>query len=207
MAEMRINVLLVEDNPADAELVNWALARPSAQCFVLTHVSRLTDGIERLNAGLPDVILLDLSLPDSVGMDTIRKMDSVAPTVPIVVFTGLHDEDVGIQALHYGAQDYLVKDEFNERLLRRVIRHAIERKRLQIETQRLILELHEAKIKILSGLLPICASCKKIRDDKSYWKQVEVYIQEHSDAEFTHSICPDCLKKYQEQMEADAPLA
>jgi preprotein translocase subunit YajC len=71
------------------------------------------------------------------------------------------------------------------------------RKRAEIEKDNLIVELKDAldKVKTLSGLLPICASCKKIRDDKGYWNQIEIYIGSHSNAEFSHSICPDCLKK------------
>jgi hypothetical protein len=71
------------------------------------------------------------------------------------------------------------------------------RKRAQIQKDKLIIELKDAlkKVKTLSGMLPICASCKKIRDDKGYWNQIEGYIQSHSDAEFSHGICPDCAKK------------
>ena len=72
-----------------------------------------------------------------------------------------------------------------------------ERKKIEYEREKLIVELENAlgKVKTLSGLLPICASCKKIRNDKGYWDRIEFYISEHSDAEFTHSICPDCAKK------------
>lgn len=79
-----------------------------------------------------------------------------------------------------------------------VSRDVTERKRLEVERERLILELQEAlhKVKTLSGMLPICASCKKIRDDKGYWNQIEGYIQDHSDALFTHGICPECTKKF-----------
>jgi PAS domain S-box-containing protein len=79
-----------------------------------------------------------------------------------------------------------------------------ERKKAEDEREKLILELQDAlaKIKTLSGFLPICASCKKIRDDKGYWNQIEVYIETHSDAEFTHSFCPDCVKRlYPEVLE------
>ncbi len=83
--------------------------------------------------------------------------------------------------------------ETNEHLRREII----ERKRTEEERERLILKLQEAldKIKTLRGLLPICASCKKIRDDQGYWHQVEIYIRDHSEAEFSHGLCPDCLKK------------
>lgn len=72
-----------------------------------------------------------------------------------------------------------------------------ERKLIEEERARLIIDLEDAlaRVKTLSGLLPICASCKKIRDDKGYWKQIETYIQEHSEAEFTHGICPECMKR------------
>ncbi|MHB8834655.1 MAG: sigma-54-dependent transcriptional regulator [Candidatus Methylomirabilia bacterium] len=79
-----------------------------------------------------------------------------------------------------------------------VARDVTERRRLEEERERMILELQEAlnKVKTLSGLLPICASCKKIRDDKGYWNQIEGYIQSHSEAMFTHGICPECTKKF-----------
>jgi hypothetical protein len=80
---------------------------------------------------------------------------------------------------------------------RPLILHINERKRMEERNKKLIEELHEAiaEIKVLSGLLPICSSCKKIRDDKGYWTWIEKYIQEHSEAQFSHSICPDCAKK------------
>jgi PAS domain S-box-containing protein len=78
-----------------------------------------------------------------------------------------------------------------------VARDITERKRVEEERERLILELREAlaQVKTLSGLLPICASCKRIRDDEGYWNQIETYIQKHSEAEFSHGICPECAKK------------
>ncbi len=80
---------------------------------------------------------------------------------------------------------------------RPLIQHVNEIKRMDERNKKLIEELHEAiaEIKVLSGLLPICSSCKKIRDDKGYWTWIEKYIQEHSEAQFSHSICPDCAKK------------
>ena len=82
-------------------------------------------------------------------------------------------------------------------LYRPLIRHIRERKKAEEERERVIVDLREAlsKVKTLSGLLPICMSCKKIRDDKGYWNQLEAYISEYSDAEFSHSICPECARK------------
>ncbi len=96
-----------------------------------------------------------------------------------------------------GAQDYLIKGEVTASLLSRAIRYAIQHKQIEGEKAQLILQLQAAlsKVKLLSGLLPICSSCKKIRDDKGYWNQIESYIHEHSEAEFSHGICPECMKK------------
>ena len=78
-----------------------------------------------------------------------------------------------------------------------IFRDITQRKLLEEEREKLIEELKNAldRVKQLSGLLPICASCKKIKDDKGYWRQIELYIRDHSEAEFTHGICPDCVKK------------
>ena len=92
----------------------------------------------------------------------------------------------------------LMKNGRGERIgFRGVTRDVTQRKRLEEEREQLIKELQEAlaKVKTLSGFLPICASCKKIRDDKGYWNQIETYIRDHSEAEFSHGLCPDCMKK------------
>ena len=80
--------------------------------------------------------------------------------------------------------------------LERRMRDIAERKRVQEEREKLIAQLQEAlsRVKLLSGMLPICAHCKKVRDDKGYWNQIEVFVREHSEAEFSHGICPECLK-------------
>ena len=103
-----------------------------------------------------------------------------------------------------GAYDYVVKGEgYLQRLpvvaQRAMEAHqlAMERKRAEAEREKLVGELQKAlsEAKKLSGFLPICASCKKIKDDKGYWRQIEAYIRDHSEAEFSHGLCPDCMKK------------
>lgn len=126
-----IRVLLVEDNPGDARLIREALRDVSASPFELTHVDRLSAAFERLDEGGHDVLLLDLSLPDSKGLETVARAREHAPRIPIVVLTGLNDEMTAFLALRKGAQDYLVKDMVNGRLLLRVIRYGIERKRVE----------------------------------------------------------------------------
>jgi PAS domain S-box-containing protein len=92
----------------------------------------------------------------------------------------------------------LIRDSKGERIgFRGIVRDITEHKRVEAEREKLIKELQEAlaKVKTLSGFLPICMSCKKIRDDKGYWEQVEIYIRDHSEAQFSHGLCPECFKK------------
>jgi diguanylate cyclase (GGDEF)-like protein len=128
MNQKPIRVLLIEDNPGDERLVREAL-RDSPGILVVS-ADRLESGMERLAAEKVDGVLLDLSLPDSQGLDSVLKVRQREAEVPIVVLTGLDDEETAVQALHAGAQDYMVKNQLNPRLLAHTLRYAIERKRL-----------------------------------------------------------------------------
>ena len=130
-------VLLVEDNPSDARLIREMLfeergdsASVVRQTFALECVERLSAGLARLSSGDIDVVLLDLSLPDSHGLGTFSKMHAEVPQVPIILLTGLDDEELGVTAVREGAQDYLVKGQVDDNLLVRAIHYAIERKRV-----------------------------------------------------------------------------
>ena len=122
-----LRVLLVEDNPDDAELIRTKLGRAKSRRVEVTHVDRLGEGLALLDGGGFDVVLLDFSLPDSFGLETFRRASAVAPRVPIIILTSLDDDELAIQAVREGAQDYLVKREADTRLLVRSIRYAIER--------------------------------------------------------------------------------
>lgn len=136
----RTTVLLVEDNPGDARLLKELLADAGATGLTMIWTERLTEGLARLQAGGIDVILLDLSLPDATGMDTVTRTHATAPEVPIVVLTGLDDENAALQAMKWGVQDYLVKGQVHSQLLVRAIRYAIERKRAEEGARRLLRE-------------------------------------------------------------------
>jgi signal transduction histidine kinase len=131
MAEPVTRILLVGDSPPDAQLLRAILAEPDVVRYEVTHVQRLTEAVRYLQADRFDITLLDLSLPDSQGMETVRNIRREAPGVPIVVLTGLDDETLGIAAVREGAQDYLVKGQSDRRLLVRAIRYAIERHRAE----------------------------------------------------------------------------
>jgi len=123
-----IHVLLVEDSPGDAQLVDRYLKKAEHASFELEHVDRLGKGLDRLRKGGIDVLLLDLTLPDSKGIETFDKAFEAAPDVPIVVMTGIDDTRLALRAVRDGAQDYLVKRQVDTALLVRSIRYAIERK-------------------------------------------------------------------------------
>ena len=140
MRDNLFKVLLVEDNPGDVRLIGEMLAEVKGARFELQYAGRLSTGLERLAAGGIDVVLLDLSLPDSQGLDTFARVQAQAPQVPVIVLTGLDDEALAIKAVREGAQDYLVKGQVDSHLLGRAIRYALERARLYQETVRRLKE-------------------------------------------------------------------
>ncbi len=192
-----LRLLIVEDNPADADLIREMLPPSGPLHFQVESVARLSGALTRLERMDIHLVLLDLGLPDSQGLPTFHTLRQAVPGIPVIVLSGNDDQELAVAAVQEGAQDYLVKGRIGGDLLVRAIRYALER-------ERLISALREAlaHIKTLSGLLPICSGCKKIRDDKGYWSQVDSYIAQHSDAKFTHSLCPDCAKKYFPDAEA-----
>lgn len=122
-----IRVLLVEDNLADARLIR-ELLNESGTAWEVTPVERLCDGITHVNRSGADVILLDLSLPDTQGLETVRRMRAAAPRTALAVLSGQNDEAVALQALREGVEDYLIKGQFDAPLLVRAVRYAIERR-------------------------------------------------------------------------------
>ncbi len=137
MTKTSLQVLLVEDNPTDALLVEVALEEtvPPAQ---LVHVTRLAEAIELLQQREFDIVLIDLDLPDSQGLDSFERVHALAPQVPTIALTGLSDEKMAIEALQSGASDYLIKGQTGSALLERSMRYAIERKKTENQRIELI---------------------------------------------------------------------
>ena len=174
----------------DAALIHRFLSKAENIHFDTEHAELVSSGIDFLGKKKFDIILSDLGLPDSMGVETFMKFHSLYPDIPVIMLTGLDDENTALRAVQSGAQDYLIKGQINTSQLIRSIQYSIERQKLIVQLEKSLKE-----IKTLRGLLPICAWCRKIRDDKGYWKGLEAYIQEHTDAAFTHGICPKCMKK------------
>jgi two-component sensor histidine kinase/CheY-like chemotaxis protein len=133
MVDAPINALLVEDNPGDARLLREMLVDADESGFLLTHLPRLGDALEQLDREAYDIVLLDLQLPDAQSFETFSRTQMRAPRIPIIVLTGNDDRDLALKAVRHGAQDYLVKGQFDTALLTRAIGYAIQRKQVEQE--------------------------------------------------------------------------
>jgi len=211
-----VRVLIAEDDYLASEMIKGVLEE-----IGYTIVGKAVDGqqaVEMTQSTQPEVVLMDIKMPDMDGLEATRLIQEHCPT-PVVVMTAYETPELVAEASAAGVGAYLVKPpEAGE--MERAITIAMARfddlmelRRLNAELQagneareRLILELQDAldQVKTLSGLLPICSSCKKIRDDEGYWNQIEVYIQDHSEAVFSHGLCPECAKKLYPEIFGDA---
>src|SRR3954466_14008496 len=138
-----LKVLLIEDNAIDARLIQIMLSEAGSGFFELHRSERLKPGLLRLREGDIGLILLDLSLPDSHGLSTFETVHREARGVPVIVMSGLDDQRVAVNAVHEGAQDYLVKGQVSGHLLVRAMRYAIERKRTAEQLARYAEELRQ----------------------------------------------------------------
>ncbi|NMG07376.1 hybrid sensor histidine kinase/response regulator [Brasilonema sp. UFV-L1] len=145
MSYSSVKILLIEDNLAEARLLQEFLKQAKSHKFNVVHVKRLGEALKELSRGIYDVILLDLTLPDSQGLASLTPLMSHAPRVPIVVLTNTNDDDLALEAVRRGAQDYLVKRQVNSDLLIRSLRYAIERKQV-VETLRTVNEALEIRV-------------------------------------------------------------
>jgi len=132
MKSESIKVLLIEDNEADARFIREMFKEIEPK-FDLQHVQKLNEGLELLKNNKFDVLLLDLSLPDSMGFETFDKAHEKEPKLPIVILSGLDNEEMAIKAVRKGAQDYLIKGDVNNRILSRALSYSIERKNTEKE--------------------------------------------------------------------------
>ncbi len=143
-----------------------------------------------------DLILLDVLMPGLDGYQVCARLKAAENTrdIPVLFISALDEMFDIVTAFTVGGVDYITKPFRVEEVLARVHTHlTLRRLQKSLEEQNRQQEEALANIKVLWGLLPICANCKKIRDDGGYWTQLEAYIQSHSEADFSHSICPDCL--------------
>lgn len=197
MMDAGIKILIVDDDPE----VLFATARiVSAQGYHVLEADTGAACLEIAKKEHPDLILLDVVLPDIYGTEVCKQIKgdpSLKNTFVIMISALKKASNDQADGLDTGADGYIARPISNRELQAR-INAWVRILRAERERDRLIVELQQAldKVKVLSGLLPICSYCKNIRDDKGYWNRIEAYLQKHSDATFSHSICKTCAKKH-----------
>jgi PleD family two-component response regulator len=187
----RQTILIVDDDLSSIEILSEALEGDHEVLFALTGKEALSTAYtEPL-----DLILLDLVLPDMSGYAVCRSLKNNPSTkgVPVIFITAMGDTEQEAAGLELGAVDYITKP-FNPAIVKLRVRNHMEMKKQRDILEQRNRELHEAigNINLLSGLIPICAECKKIRNDSGYWEQIESYLRSHSGATFSHGLCPEC---------------
>jgi DNA-binding NtrC family response regulator len=196
-------ILIVEDENDHYLLVERALSSLAAPNR-LQRARSIKEARRFIAEETPAVVITDWKLPDGEGIELIDRDEAGACSYPVIVMTSHGNEARAVEAMKLGALDYIVKS--GEALsamaqsVRRVLRewhHIAARRKAEQEREQVILELRKAleQVTALRGLLPICAYCKKIRNDDGYWQQIEAYVSEHSLAEFSHGVCPNCARE------------
>ncbi len=199
-----ISILLVEDNPRDVALLKEMLSEVNTVQFELTHCNMLSSALTLLSKRSFGIILLDLSLPDGNGLDTVVSTHAAVPNVPIVVMSGLGDEELAVRALHEGAQDYLVKDQVDSNLLIRAMRYAIERKqaedalrkahdKLELRVQERTAELMSANERLLQEIEDRKQAANSLSEALTTVKQLKdklheenIYLKEEFNLSYLH---------------------
>ena len=188
-------IVVLED---EAEYANMLRLRLEAAGYTVRVANDPKTGLEVIEGMRPDLVLMDINMPGMTGFETckILKNNSELADIPVIFLTARIATDDVLEGFDVGGVDYLTKPVDAKVLLARVKTH-VSLKQASDKQRELILQLQEslAQIKQLKGLIPICAHCKKVRDDEGYWKSVEVYIEHHSEAQFSHGICTDCIQK------------
>jgi DNA-binding response OmpR family regulator len=196
MPDEKEKILIVED---EADYANMLQLRLTSVGYEVDALNDPLKAMDAVTSNLPDLILLDVNMPNLSGFDLCRQLKSREKTrdIPVIFLTARMATDDVVEGFNAGGVDYVTKPVNSQALLARVRTH-IELKKARDKQAELIEQLQDslAQIKQLKGFIPICAHCKKIRNDEGFWQKVEVYIEKHSDATFSHGICPECIEKY-----------
>lgn len=192
-----MKILIAEDDLTSRQVLRAVLKKLDHEVLEAINGEEAWTIMKKPDA--PRLIILDWMMPVMDGLELINRIRSVQTSQPpyIIMVTTKDEKTDIIAGLDSGANDYLSKPFDTGELRARV---DVGKRMIELQ-ERLMLQVQELRkanehIKTLQGILPICSFCKKIRDDQGYWNQVEEYISIHSDAEFTHSFCPECVKKH-----------
>jgi YesN/AraC family two-component response regulator len=208
--KLAISILYVEDEEVTRSAVARMLRRRVLNVY---EAENGREGLELYKQYRPDIVISDIRMPLMDGMEMSKEIKALDKNSKIILTTAHSDASILINSIEVGIDKYIMKPLDIASLFSSVEKCAenimLEKKIQQQnkEKDELIAKLQDAldNVKNLSGLLPICSSCKKIRDDKGYWQQIESYIREHSEAQFSHGVCPDCLKKLYPNLTQEMP--
>ena len=198
----RPDIVAVDDNPTNLQVLMQMLNQNGYKVRLAMNGQLALTAIE---AKLPDLILLDILMPDMDGYEVCRRLKANERTqdIPIIFISAIYETMDKVTAFAAGGVDYITKPFQHEEVLARIKTHlalrqlqlSLQEKNQELQAKNFELAAALAQVKKLSGLLPICANCKKIRNDAGYWQNVEIYIHEHSEADFSHGMCPDCMQE------------
>ena len=189
------SILIVDDTPENLTVLRKMLTE---QGFRVRPAISGEIALKTMQIDLPDLILLDIIMPNMDGYEVCRRLkaDEKTQNIPIIFISALNELKDKVKAFSEGGVDYITKPFQVAEVLSRVNTHIkLHSLRKCLEKRNVELQKALDEVKQLRGFLPICANCKNIRDDQGYWTQIESYICNHSEAKFTHSICPDCATK------------
>ena len=191
-----IALLIVEDSPTDIQLIKECLLEEHLFTFTFYETGSLNGALELIPHYKIDAVLLDLNLPDSEGIGTVRKITAELPDTAVIVLTGIQDSNLAIQAVRYGAQDFFEKSKMSTAFLSKSIRYSIERKKGLQDREDLLNDLNLAlqKIELLENLLPLCSGCNKILGKDNKWHALEDFKQKISTSKNENMICPECIQ-------------
>jgi DNA-binding response OmpR family regulator len=188
-------ILVVDDNSDNLRLLATLLNESQYKIRLAPNGER---ALATIHKEAPDLILLDVMMPVMDGFEVCRllKADKETNGIPVIFISALDETIDKVKAFSMGGVDYITKPFKSEEVLARVQTHLTLRalqRRLEKKNEQLRQALDE--IRLLRGILPICSSCKKIRNEDGYWEQIETYIRDRSEVDFSHGICMDCARK------------
>ncbi len=190
-----MKVLIAEDDAVSRRALEASLSRWGYDAVVVENGTEAWEILEKQDA--PRLAILDWVMPRMDGLELCRKVRTERRTLPtyIILLTMKGAREDVVRGFEAGADDYLKKP-YDQGELRARVEVGARVVELQTSLAERVQELEESlhRVKQLQGLLPICSYCKKIRNDSNYWQQVEAYISEHSEAQFSHGVCPDCYE-------------
>lgn len=200
----RQTLVVVDDNQVNLKILVEILRDDYEVVFAMNG----REALAMAEANNPDLILLDIQMPEMNGYQVIGLLKQMPAMegVPVIFLTAMTQQEDEATGLELGAADYITKP-INPEIVKLRVRNHLKLKELrdQLRNQRDVLVLknmeleeHIQRIKRLEGLISICMYCKKIRNEQETWEQLEKYISEHSNARFSHGVCPDCFNKYSE---------